>query len=113
MDPLIERAVDAAALGFILDDHETDEVASRLEARAHRVVAREHAIEGEGHVVSLEELGDGEHSGGFMGLAFAFRLPAFGFRNEGAHFASRDSRGGSRYVSRGASKFFGYGEDAG
>ena len=74
--PLIEGGADAAALGLVFDDDEADEVAAGGEARAHEIVAREHAVEDEGHVVVFEELVDGEHA--FCG----FGLRAFGFRGD-------------------------------
>ncbi len=75
--PLIEGAADAAALGLVFDDDEADEVAAGGQAGGHGILAREHAVEDEGHVVVFEELGDGEHAAGGCG----FRLSAFGFRS--------------------------------
>ena len=74
--PLIEGAADAAALGLVFDDDEADEVATGGQAGGHGILAREHAVEDEGHVVVFEELGDGEHAAGGMRLrASGSRLP--------------------------------------
>jgi hypothetical protein len=56
---LVQGGADAAALGLVLDDYEAEEAASRGEAGAHGIGTREHAIQGEGHVVVFGELEDG------------------------------------------------------
>ena len=71
--PLIEGAADGAALGLVFDDDEAYEVAAGRKAGGHGILAREHAVEDEGHVVIFEELGDGEHAARGDG----FRPPAF------------------------------------
>src|SRR5580658_2657610 len=74
--PLIQGGADAAALGRVFDDDEADEIAAGGEARAHQVVAREHAVENEGHVVVFEELGYGEHAAGRVWGAGGESLPS-------------------------------------
>ena len=46
-------------LGLVFDHDEADKVAAGDQAGAHGILAREHAVEDEGHVVVFEELGDG------------------------------------------------------
>ena len=55
-----------------------NEIASRLEAGAHGICQREHAVEGEGHVVVFEEFGDGEHAAEIQGCRLGSRLSACG-----------------------------------
>src|SRR5271169_365123 len=74
--PLIEGAADGATLGLVFNDHETDEVAARDEAGAHGILARQHAVENEGHVVVFEELSYGEHAAGSEGIGAASK-PSF------------------------------------
>ena len=85
-DPLIEGGADAATLSLVLNDDEADEEVAGGQSGGHGIVARQHAVEDEGHVVVLEELGHGEHA--FSG----FRLLGLGFRS---------SRGGAPRGGRG------------
>ena len=102
-DPLIQRIADGAALRLLFDDDEADEKTSGCEARAQRILPRQHAIEDEGHVVGVVELGDGEHAAGVGG----FRLRAFGFRE------FRDTAGAGNYTSISeVHDFFGQSEDS-
>ena len=75
--PLIEGVADGAALGLVFDDDEANEVAARDQAGAHGILAREHAVEDEGHVVIFEELGYGEHAAGSGGSCAGESLPSF------------------------------------
>ena len=59
---MIEGAANVAALVLVFDDDEAQEATSRGKAGAHGIDAGEHAVEGEGHVVVLGELEDGEHA---------------------------------------------------
>src|SRR5215471_5642650 len=59
--PLIEGIADTEALGFLFNDDITEKAASGKQARLHGVLAREHAVENEGHVVVFPELQNGKH----------------------------------------------------
>ena len=61
-DPLIEGSRDGAALRFVGDGDVADEIAPGVETGAHGIGLDQHAVEGEGHVVGFEELGDGQHA---------------------------------------------------
>src|SRR5215469_5501422 len=65
MHPLVESGEHAAPLRIVFDDHEAEEVASRFQTRAHGIVAREHPVEDESHVVGFEKLGDGQGAENF------------------------------------------------
>jgi hypothetical protein len=59
---VVEGGADTAALGLVFDHDEAEETESGRETVAHGIDAGEHAVEGEGHVVVLGELEDGEHA---------------------------------------------------
>ena len=101
-DPLVERVADAAAMNFVFDDHETDEIAARVQVGLHRIPAGKHAIEDEGHVVSLEKLGDSEHA-------------ARGYAAPGRALLGWTAKGGCPHTiwAREADDLLGEGEDTG
>jgi hypothetical protein len=57
--PVVEGDADAAALVWIVDYYEANEVAPGEEAGAQGIFAAKHVVQDEGHVVVFEELGYG------------------------------------------------------